>query len=227
MQLQILYEDNHLIAVNKPAGYLVQGDETGDATVADAIKQYIKLQYNKPGEVFLGVIHRLDRPVSGVLLYARTSKGLARMNELFKARKVEKTYWAVVSEQPKELEGELVHYISKDKERNRSKAFDFQSRRATGAKKAELRYQLKARLGGHVLLEVKPKTGRPHQIRVQLSKIGLPIRGDVKYGAPATNRDGSIHLHSRSLAFVHPVKQEPVYIEADPPVEDIWNLFGE
>lgn len=226
MQLQVLFEDNHLIAINKPAGYLVQGDETGDATLADAVKHYIKLRYNKPGDVFLGVVHRLDRPVSGVLLYARTSKGLTRMNELFRNREIEKTYWAVVSEQPKDLEGQLVHYITKDKEKNRSKAFDFQSRRATGTKRAELNYRLKARLGGHVLLEVQPKTGRPHQIRVQLSKIGLPIRGDVKYGAPATNRDGSIHLHSRSLSFIHPVKKERVTITAEPPTEDIWNLFS-
>lgn len=225
MHLQVLYEDNHLIAVNKPAGYLVQGDQTGDATMADFVKKYIKIQYRKPGDVFLGIIHRLDRPVSGVLLFARTSKALTRMNEQFRNRETQKTYWAITNTQPSPIEGELVHYILKDKERNRAKAFEFMSNRAEGAKRAELSYKLLGRVSTHVLLEVKPTTGRPHQIRVQLSKIGSPIRGDVKYGAVATNKDGSVHLHSRNLSFIHPVKKEPVSITADPPVEDIWNHF--
>jgi len=225
MHLQVLYEDNHLIAINKPAGYLVQGDQTGDATMADYVKQYIKIQYNKPGDVFLGTIHRLDRPVSGVLLYARTSKGLTRMNELFKNRAVEKMYWAVTLDQPDPLEGKLTHFILKDKTKNRAKAYDRMSRRSEGAKKAELEYRVMGRIASHVLQEVKLGTGRPHQIRVQLAKNNTIIRGDVKYGATEANRDGSIHLHCRSLSFIHPVKKERVTIVAPPPTEDIWNLF--
>lgn len=226
MHLQVLYEDNHLIAINKPAGYLVQGDQTGDMTAADFVKQYIKIQYNKPGDVFLGTIHRLDRPVSGVLLYARTSKGLTRMNELFKNRQIEKLYWAVTLEQPEPLEGKLTHYILKDKAKNRAKAYDRPSRRSEGAKKAELEYRVMGRIASHVLQEIKLGTGRPHQIRVQLAKNNTIIRGDLKYGAPEANRDGSIHLHCRSLSFIHPVKKEPVTITAPPPTEDIWNLFN-
>jgi 23S rRNA pseudouridine1911/1915/1917 synthase len=225
MHLQVLYEDNHLIAINKPAGFLVQGDQTGDTTLAEYVKNYIKVQYNKPGDVFLGVIHRLDRPVSGVLLFARTSKGLARMNELFKEREVEKTYWAVTEVQPDPMEGELVHYIKKDKEKNFARAYDFMSNRADGAKKAELTYKMLGRISTYVLQEVKPKTGRPHQIRVQLSKNKTPIRGDVKYGATGTNLDGNINLHCRQLSFIHPIKKERVTIYANPPKEDIWDLF--
>jgi 23S rRNA pseudouridine1911/1915/1917 synthase len=225
MNLTILYEDNHLIAINKPAGYLVQGDETGDLPLSEFVKDYIKVQYGKPGAVFLGVIHRLDRPVSGVLLFARTSKALARMNELFKNREVDKTYWAVTHEQPKELSGTLEHYILKDSRRNVSKAYDQPSRRAEGAKKATLDYRLLGRVGNHCLLEVKPHTGRPHQIRVQLSRMGCPIRGDVKYGAPAPNEDGSIHLHCRQLSFIHPVKKERVTITAPVPQDSVWNMF--
>ncbi|PSR11494.1 MAG: RNA pseudouridine synthase [Bacteroidetes bacterium] len=227
MHLQVLYEDNHLIAINKPAGYLVQGDQTGDATLAEYVKDYIKTKYKKPGDVFLGVIHRLDRPVSGVLLFARTSKGLTRMNEMFKNQEVEKTYWAVTANQPDPLEGELVHYLTKDPERNVAKAFEFMSSRAVGAKKAELHYQMLGRLGTHVLVEVKPKTGRPHQIRVQLAKIGCPIRGDLKYGSTITNKDGTIHLHCRSLSFMHPIKKEQVTLWATPPKGEIWSLFSD
>lgn len=227
MHLQVLYEDNHLIAINKPAGYLVHADQTGDITLAEYVKKYIKIQYGKPGAVFLGVIHRLDRPVSGVLLYARTSKGLSRMNQLFKDREVEKTYWAVTVEQPEPMQGELVHYIRKDKDKNLARAYDFMSNRAEGAKKAELSYKLLGHLSGYSLLEVNPKTGRPHQIRVQLSKNNTSIRGDVKYGAPTTNEDGNINLHCRSLSFIHPVKKERVTIVADPPKEEIWNLFSD
>jgi 23S rRNA pseudouridine1911/1915/1917 synthase len=227
MHLQVLFEDNHLIAINKPAGYLVQGDETGDATLGEYVKEYIKQRYNKPGDVFLGVIHRLDRPVSGVLLFARTSKALTRMNELFKEREVQKTYWAVTIGQPDPLSGKLVHFIIKDKDRNIVKAFDTMSRRAEGAKEAELSYEMLGRIGMNVLQEVKPKTGRPHQIRIQLSKNNTPIRGDIKYGAPAANPDNNINLHCRSLEFIHPVKQEPVRITANPPKEEGWNLFSE
>ena len=223
--IRVLYEDNHLLAVNKPAGWLVQGDDTGDVTMSDWAKEYIKVRYNKPGAVFLGVIHRLDRPVSGVLLFARTSKALTRMNKLFADRKIQKTYWAITEQRPESLEGTLTHYILKDRSRNLAKAYDQLSRRAEGAKKSTLDYKLIGQIGSHVLLEVKPHTGRPHQIRVQLSKLGCPIRGDLKYGYHTPNQDGSIHLHCRSLSFIHPVKKEPVTIEADLPKDQIWDLF--
>ncbi len=223
--LQILHEDNHLIAVNKPGGWLVQGDQTGDTPLVEFVKGYIKDRYNKPGAVFLGVIHRLDRPVSGVVVFARTSKALERMNRLFAERKIEKTYWAVVGERPKPIEGHLTHYILKDKSRNVAKAYDQLGNRTKGAKKADLDYELIGSIGDNHLLKVTPHTGRPHQIRVQLSKIGCPIRGDLKYGFPKANYDATIHLHARSLSFIHPVKKEPVFIEADPPDEQIWRLF--
>jgi 23S rRNA pseudouridine1911/1915/1917 synthase len=228
MQLQVLYEDNHLIAVNKPAGYLSQGDETGDVTVMDLVKEYIKIRYQKPGEVYLGSIHRLDRPVSGVILFARTSKALSRMTEAFRDRKVTKTYWAVVAEQPSPIEGTLKGYIYKDAKKNLSKVLPkANSNRHTGAKAATLHYRVRGRLGTNVLLEVQPETGRPHQIRVQLAQqLGTPIRGDLKYGFRQANEDGNINLHSRRLEFQHPVKKEPVTITAELPRGDqIWGLF--
>ena len=225
--LQVLHEDNHLIAVNKPAGWLVQGDQTGDTPLVDYVKQYIKVRYKKPGDVFLGVIHRLDRPVSGVVVFARTSKALTRMNNLFRDRLVEKTYWAITKDRPKPIEGTLVDYIVKDKNRNVSTALDAPSKRNPDAKKAELTYKLISIQEGLHLIEVKPKTGRPHQIRVQLSKLGCPIRGDIKYGDNRPNDDASIYLHCRSLEFVHPVKKEPVRIEADPPNVYQWQLFAD
>ncbi len=227
MQLQVLFEDNHLIAVNKPAGALSQSDETGDSTIADWVKNYIKQRYNKPGEVFLGTVHRLDRPVSGVLLFARTSKALERMNKVFRDREIDKVYWAIVSEQPQEFSATLVDYIWKDGKKNRAKALDKEnSNRHANAKRAELTYQVVGRVASNVLLEVKPATGRPHQIRVQLAKAGMPIRGDLKYGYANPTPDGNIMLHSRSLSFVHPVKQEPVLITADPYSDnDIWRMF--
>ncbi len=229
MDLQVLYEDNHLIAINKPAGYLVQGDVTEDVPLTEYVKDYIKVRYDKPGDVFLGVIHRLDRPVSGALLFARTSKGLARMNELFKKRQVEKVYWAVTRKRPEPIVGSLKHFVGKDRERNVAQAFDTMSNRAqaAGAKEARLRYELIGELNGRHLIQVELETGRPHQIRVQLSKIGCPIEGDIKYGAPQPNRDGSIDLHCRSLAFEHPVKNLPVRIEAELPDSRNWALFGE
>ncbi len=230
MQLQVLFEDNHLIAVNKPAGILSQGDSTGDTTVMDWTKNYIKLRYNKPGDVFLGSIHRLDRPVSGVIIFARTSKALARMNELFKDRKIQKTYWAIVTHQPDPIEGSLKGYIYKDTAKNRSKILPkADSNRHKGAKLAKLDYRLLGRLGSNVLLEVKPETGRPHQIRVQLAdQLDAPIRGDLKYGDRNRNEDGNINLHSRSLEFMHPVKKELVKIIAPVPREDqLWGLFHE
>jgi 23S rRNA pseudouridine1911/1915/1917 synthase len=225
VQLQILFEDNHLIAINKPAGFLVQGDQTGDMPLSENVKEYIKLRYDKPGEVFLGVIHRLDRPVSGVLLFARTSKALARMNELFQQREVQKTYWAVTNAQPDPLNGTLVHYLDKDREKNKVLVLDQPSRRHPDAKRSELTYEMLGRVGQQILLQVNPLTGRPHQIRAQLARIGCPIRGDLKYGFPHPNDDGNIHLHCRSLAFLHPVRKEPILIKADPPKGDVWRLF--
>ncbi|MCB0519509.1 MAG: RNA pseudouridine synthase [Lewinellaceae bacterium] len=223
--MEILYEDNHLIAINKPAGTLVQGDETGDRPLAEDVKAYIKEKYGKPGDVFLGVIHRLDRPVSGATIFARTSKALERMNKIFAEREVEKTYWAIVNKRPEPLEAHLTHYILKDSSRNVIKVFDQLSSRAKQAKKAELDYRLIGEIGEHFLLEVSLQTGRPHQIRGQLAKIGCPIRGDLKYGFPKPNKDASIHLHCRRLSFVHPVSKEKVSILAKAPNDQIWNLF--
>ena len=226
-EIKVLYEDNHLIAVNKPGGWLVHGDETEDDTVLDYVKEFIKIRYRKPGAVYCNVIHRLDRPVSGVLIFARTSKVLPRMNKLFQDRKIKKTYWAITSDQPDPLKGKLNHFISKDKTKNVARAYDYMSHRAQkgNAKASELEYDMISKISGHHLLEIKPKTGRPHQIRVQLSTMGWPIRGDVKYGYPRANRDKNIHLHCRSLAFEHPVKKEWVEIVANPPDEAVWNLF--
>jgi 23S rRNA pseudouridine1911/1915/1917 synthase len=224
--LQIIYEDNHLIAVNKPPGALVQGDETGDRPLSEEVKLYIKDRYNKPGDVFLGVIHRLDRPVSGVVIFARTSKALERMNKLFQDRKIEKTYWAIVNERPEPISGKLTHFIQKDKTKNVVKAFDFKSSRAKDAKEAILEYELIAEIGTQHLLEVHPLTGRPHQIRAQLAKIGCPIRGDLKYGYPRANDDASICLHCRQLAFEHPVTKERVEINAHPPENQYWRIFS-
>lgn len=223
--LQIIFEDNHLIAVNKPAGVLVHEDETGDKPLSHFVKEYIKHRYDKPGEVFLGVIHRLDRPVSGVTVFARTSKALERMNKLFHDRKVEKVYWAITGHRPDPLKGNLKHFIAKDRERNTVKALDQLSKRNPDAKASELDYELIAELNRHYLLEVRPHTGRPHQIRAQLAKMGWPIQGDLKYGFPHANHDGNICLHCRKLAFEHPVKLEPVEIIADPPHDQTWQMF--
>ena len=225
--LKIIHEDNHLIAVNKPSGLLVQGDITGDRTAAYYVKRYIKDRYNKPGDVFLGIIHRIDRPASGVTLFARTSKGLERMNRLFAERKIKKTYLAITGERPNPFEGHLEHFILKNKEKNVVKVFDFKSSRAKKAKKASLDYEMIGEIGDNYLTEVKLHTGRPHQIRAQLARIGCPIKGDVKYGFAKPYQDGSICLHARSLSFVHPVKKEPVMIVADPPESQIWQLFSE
>ncbi|MEM1124213.1 MAG: RNA pseudouridine synthase [Bacteroidota bacterium] len=226
MNIHVLHEDNHLIAVFKPAGVLVQGDATGDRTLADWVKQYIKDRYNKPGDVFLGIIHRLDRPVSGVVVFARTSKALTRMNDLFRDRKVDKTYWAITQNRPAELEGELVHYLLKDTTKNKTKAYDRRSNRNAKAKKSRLTYKVIGALGDHTVLEVHPETGRSHQIRVQLAKIDCVIKGDVKYGAPYPNEDASIYLHCHQLSFVHPVKKEPVSISVRAPELQMWREFS-
>lgn len=226
MNFRVLYEDNHLIAVSKPAGMLVQGDATGDKTLADWVKQYIKDRYNKPGAVFLGIIHRLDRPVSGVVIFARTSKALTRMNEAFRDQKVGKVYWAITKGRPVELEGKLVHYLLKDTTKNKTKAYLRPSRRAAKAKKSTLTYKTIGVLGDHSLLEVHPKTGRPHQIRVQLAEMGCPIKGDLKYGDTRPNSDASIYLHCNQLNFIHPVKKEKVHIEVGAPDLQMWREFG-
>jgi len=218
--LQVLYEDNHLIAVNKRAGDIVQGDQTGDTPLTEIVKQYIKTKYDKPGEVFLGLVHRLDRPTTGIIVFARTSKALERMNALFASRETRKTYWAVVHEAPPTPEGRLVHYMQRNPKQNKSYAHPID---APGRKKAALRYRLLKQLDRYYLLEIELETGRHHQIRAQLAAIGCTIKGDLKYGAPRSNPDGGIHLHARSLEFIHPVRKEPVHIVADPPGDPVWD----
>ncbi|MEO1050637.1 MAG: RluA family pseudouridine synthase [Bacteroidota bacterium] len=218
----VLYEDNHLLVVNKIPGILVQGDSTGDETLADVCKLYIKQKYNKPGDVFLGVVHRLDRPVSGAIVFARTSKALERLNRQFQNRAVKKTYWALVEKNPPENEGKLVHWLVKDTAKNRTSAHNKEVR---GSKRAELDYRLLGRIGDSYLLEITPITGRPHQIRTQLARIGCPIKGDVKYGFQKRNKDGSIYLHSRAIAFEHPTKKENMTLVADLPEDDFWRNF--
>jgi 23S rRNA pseudouridine1911/1915/1917 synthase len=219
---QILYEDNHLLAVNKRAGQLVQGDKSGDATLGDFLKEYLREKYAKPGQVFLGVVHRLDRPVSGVVIFARTSKALERMNELFRDKKVQKTYWAVVKNRPPQDEGSLIHYLVKDEAKNKSKAYDKEIKNSS---RAWLDYRLAGSGDRYFLLEVRPQTGRHHQIRVQLAAMGCPIKGDVKYGFDRTNEDGSIHLHARNIEFVHPVKKDVINLTAPVPDDPLWKFF--
>ncbi|WP_299755125.1 RluA family pseudouridine synthase [uncultured Pontibacter sp.] len=222
MLLDVLFEDNHVLVVNKPAGLLVHGDETGDATLADLAKEYIREKYNKPGNVFIGVVHRLDRPVSGVVLLAKTSKALTRLNELFRSKKTTKTYWAVVQNRPKQEQGNLVHWLVKDSSRNITKAFAKEN--AAGAR-SELNYKLLSNKQGKCLLEVNPITGRPHQIRVQLSSMRCPILGDLKYGAAQPLPDKSIALHARQLQFDHPTLKTPVIVSAPLPPTDVWTPF--
>jgi 23S rRNA pseudouridine1911/1915/1917 synthase len=223
--LEVLYEDNHIIAVNKKPSDIVQGDKTGDKPLSEFVKDYIKKKYNKPGEVFIGTVHRLDRPVSGIVLFAKTSKALSRLNELFRSKNIKKTYWAVVKNKPAMEEGKLINYLIKNEQKNKSFAYKDEK---PGSLKCELDYKLIAHSDNYFLLEVNPHTGRHHQIRVQLSAMGCPIKGDIKYGFDRTNKDASIHLHARKIEFTHPVKQEPVTITAPPPLQDpVWKYLFE
>lgn len=225
--LEVLYEDNHIIAINKSVSDIVQGDKTGDEPLSEKVKAYIKKKYNKPGDVYLGVPHRVDRPVSGVVVFARTSKALTRLNKMFqeKEREIKKIYWAITCEQPKEEEGELTHYLVRDSEKNITKAY---TRPQAHAKEAKLYYKQLGRSDKYTFLEVQLYTGRHHQIRCQLAKIGCSIRGDLKYGAPRSNQDGGINLHARSISFVHPVSKEQLTIVAPVPKGDsLWKLFDD
>jgi 23S rRNA pseudouridine1911/1915/1917 synthase len=220
--LQILHEDNHLIVVNKRVGDLVQGDKTGDKPLSEVVKEYLKDKYNKPGEVFLGVVHRLDRPTTGIVVFARTSKALSRMNELFSNRETQKTYWAIVKNKPQKNEEKLIHYLKRNEKNNTSKAH---SKEVPDSKLASLDYKLIKELNNYFALEIHLHTGRHHQIRAQLSAIGCPIKGDLKYGFDRSNPDGGIHLHARQLVFTHPVSKENIKIVAPVPNDVIWNAI--
>lgn len=219
-KLEVLYEDNHIIAINKRSGHIVQGDKTGDTPLSELVKQFLKEKYNKPGAVFTGVVHRIDRPVSGVILFAKTSKALSRLNKMFQDKEIQKTYWALVKNTPQHSEEHLLHFLKKNQAKNKSTAYP---KMVDGALKSELKYTVKKKLNSYTLLEVLPYTGRHHQIRVQLSTIGLPIKGDLKYGAKRSNPDGSVSLHARRIEFIHPVKKEAIVILAPPPKDPIWN----
>lgn len=221
--MTVVYEDNHIIIVNKTASEIVQGDKTGDAPLSETVKQYLKEKYHKPGNVFIGVTHRLDRPVSGLVVFAKTSKALSRLNEMFKNSEVKKTYWAIVKQTPAETEGELVNYLVRNEKQNKSYAYDTEK---PGSKKAILHYRLIARSDNYSLLEVDLKTGRHHQIRCQLAKMGCPIKGDLKYGFPRSNPDGSICLHARRVRFVHPVSKELIDVVAPVPSDNLWRSLA-
>lgn len=220
--LNILFEDNHLLVINKRVGDLVQGDQTGDPSLVDIIKEYIKVKYDKPGAVFLGVVHRLDRPTSGVVVFAKTSKALTRLNETFKNRETQKTYWAIVKNRPPQVQETLLHYIKRNPKNNTSKAHIHE---VPDSKKASLEYKIIKELTSYFALEVDLHTGRHHQIRAQLAAIGCPIKGDLKYGFDRSNPDGGIHLHARQLVLVHPVTKENMAFTAPPPDDVLWNLL--
>ena len=220
--MTVVYEDNHIIVVNKTASEIVQADKTGDTPLSETVKQYLKEKYQKPGNVFLGVTHRLDRPVSGLVIFAKTSKALTRLNEMFRAGEVKKTYWAVVKNAPKESEGELVHFLVRNEKQNKSYAYD---KEVPNSKKAVLDYRLIGRSENYYLLEVDLKTGRHHQIRCQLAKMECPIKGDLKYGSARSNPDGSICLHARRVRFVHPVSKELIELKAPLPEGNLWKGF--
>ncbi|MDD3508012.1 MAG: RluA family pseudouridine synthase [Parabacteroides sp.] len=217
--MEVIYEDNHLIAVNKTCREIVQGDKTGDTPLSEILKAWLKEKYAKPGNVFVGVAHRLDRPVSGLVLFAKTSKALARLNEMFRTGDIKKTYWAIVKNSPPTEEGTLEHWLVRNEKQNKSYAY---TEEKPNSKKAILHYKLLARSDNYYLLEVDLKTGRHHQIRCQLAKMGCPIKGDLKYGSERSNKDGGISLHARKAQFIHPVSKEPVEIVASVPDDSLW-----
>ncbi|MFY8181327.1 MAG: RluA family pseudouridine synthase [Flavobacterium sp.] len=218
--LQILHEDNHIIVINKRVGDIVQGDKTGDKPLSEIVKEYIKDKYNKPGEVFLGVVHRLDRPTTGIVVFAKTSKALERLNKMFSERETNKTYWAIVKNKPPKTEDNLIHFLKRNEKNNTSKAH---LKEVPESKKASLDYKIIKELNNYFALEINLHTGRHHQIRAQLQAIGCPIKGDLKYGFDRSNPDGGIHLHARKLAFTHPVSKEQIEIIAPTPSDAIWN----
>jgi 23S rRNA pseudouridine1911/1915/1917 synthase len=218
--LQVLYEDNHIIIVNKRSGDITQGDKTGDKPLSDVVKEYVKDKYNKAGSVFLGVVHRLDRPTSGVIIFARTSKALERLNKMLRDKTISKTYWAVVKEHPKKEKDSLISFLKKNPKNNKSSVY---AKEIEGSKKAILHYQVLKKLDNYSLLQIDLETGRHHQIRAQLSSIGFPIKGDLKYGFDRSNKDGSIHLHARKIAFIHPVSKEKITVVAPTPKEVLWD----
>lgn len=220
--MEVIYEDNHIIIVNKDSSEIVQGDKTGDTPLSDTVKEYIRQKYHKPGNVFLGVVHRLDRPVSGVVVFARTGKALARLNDMFRTKDVHKTYWAIVTKRPLEEQGELVHWLVRNERQNKSYAY---LKEVPQSKQAILDYRLIGCSERYFLLEVDLKTGRHHQIRCQLARMGCPIKGDLKYGAPRSNPDGSISLHARCIRFVHPVSKKEICVEAPLPKDALWHAF--
>ena len=222
--MTVVYEDNHLIIVNKAASEIVQGDKTGDEPLSESLKRYLKEKYNKPGNVFLGVVHRLDRPVSGLVVFAKTSKALSRLNTMLAQGEVKKTYWAIVTARPPQEEGELIHYLVRNEQQNKSYAYD---RERQGSKQAILHYRLIATSDRYWLLEVDLKTGRHHQIRCQLAHIGCPIRGDLKYGARRSNPDGSISLLARHIEFVHPVSRQTLSFSSPLPADPLWQAMGD
>jgi 23S rRNA pseudouridine1911/1915/1917 synthase len=225
VDLDILFEDNHLIIVNKRSGEIVQGDKTGDEPMNEKVKRYIKQKYNKPGDVFIGTPHRIDRPTSGIVIFAKTSKALMRLNKMFQDKEIQKTYWAIVKNVPKNKEGKLVHYLKKNEAKNKSFA---QETMFQGAKVAELTYKVIFDFDNYFLLEISPKTGRHHQIRVQLSEMGSPIKGDLKYGFNRSNKDASISLHARKISFLHPVRKEQMEVVAKVPSDDpLWTKANE
>ena len=220
--MEVVYEDNHIIIVNKRSGEIVQGDKTGDEPLSETVKAYIKEAYHKPGNVFLGVVHRLDRPVSGLVVFARTSKALSRLNEMFRVGDVHKTYWAIVKDKPAVEEGTLTHWLVRNEKQNKSYAYD---REVPRSKKAVLHYRLIGCTDRYSLLEIQLMTGRHHQIRCQLARLGCPIKGDLKYGAPRSNPDGSISLLARKVELVHPVSKEPVSVVAPVPDDNLWQAI--
>lgn len=222
--MNVVYEDNHIIIVNKQSGEIVQGDKTGDTPLSDIVKQYIKEKYNKPGNVFLGVVHRLDRPVSGLVVFAKTSKALSRLNEMFRTGDVHKTYWAIVKKNNIAPEATLTDWLTRNERQNKSYAHN---REVPGAKKAVLSYKVRSMSDNYMLLEVRLMTGRHHQIRCQLAHMGCPIKGDLKYGSPRSNPDGSISLMSRRVEFVHPVSKETIAVEAPVPDDRLWQALAQ